>query len=88
MAPLYFRQWLSGAAFAACDPVAGQMVNFAYAFGDDATGEALLVDPAYDVAGLVALLEHDDMRCVGVVATHYHADELARIAVEIKESTR
>jgi glyoxylase-like metal-dependent hydrolase (beta-lactamase superfamily II) len=76
MAPLYFRQWLSGAAFAAGDPVAGQMVNFAYAIGDDATGEALLVDPAYDVAGLVALLEHDDMRCVGVVATHYHADHV------------
>jgi len=76
MGSLYFRQWLSGASFAERDPVAGQMVNFAYAIGDLATHQAVLVDPAYDVAGLLALLEVEDMSCVGVIATHYHADHV------------
>ena len=73
---LYFRQWLSGASFAARDPIADQMVNFAYAIGDTSTHEAVLVDPAYDVDELLALLEADGMTCVGAVATHYHADHI------------
>jgi hydroxyacylglutathione hydrolase len=73
---LYFRQWLSGATFAERDPIARQMVNFAYAIGDTTTREAVLVDPAYDVQALLALLAADEMTCVGVVATHYHADHV------------
>jgi len=76
MARLYFRQWLSGADYATDDPVAGQMVNYAYAIGDADTGDAVLVDPAYDVAALLELLGDDSMRCVGAVATHYHADHV------------
>jgi len=76
MASLYFRQWLSGSAFAPTDQVATQMVNFAYAIGDADLHEAVLVDPAYDVEGLLGLLEADEMTCVGVVATHYHADHV------------
>jgi glyoxylase-like metal-dependent hydrolase (beta-lactamase superfamily II) len=73
---LYFRQLLAGESFATGDQVARQMVNFVYAVGDRATGEALLVDPAYDVGALVELLAADGMRCVGVLATHYHADHV------------
>ena len=76
MAGVYFRQWLSGDQFAARDPVAAQMVNLAYAVGDAETREALLVDPAYDVDALLALLAEDEMTCVGVLATHYHADHV------------
>ncbi len=43
---MYFRQLLSGRDFAREDPIARQMVNFAYAIGDRETGEAVLVDPA------------------------------------------
>jgi hypothetical protein len=46
---LYFRQLLAGRDFAAADFVARQMVNFVYLVGDRDTGEALVVDPAYDV---------------------------------------
>jgi glyoxylase-like metal-dependent hydrolase (beta-lactamase superfamily II) len=74
--PLYFRQLLSGRDFAVGDPVAGQMVNFSYLIGDATTGEALIVDPAYDVGGLLDILAADDMRCVGVLASHYHADHV------------
>jgi 3-phenylpropionate/trans-cinnamate dioxygenase ferredoxin reductase subunit len=73
---LYFRQLLSGLDFAATDPLAQQMVNFAYAVGDRSTGEALLIDPAYDVDTLLDLLAADGMTCVGALGTHYHADHV------------
>jgi len=67
---------LSGRDFAPTDPVAHQMVNFSYLIGDCQTGEAVMVDPAYDVGGLLQVLADDDMRCTGVLATHYHADHI------------
>jgi glyoxylase-like metal-dependent hydrolase (beta-lactamase superfamily II) len=73
---LYFRQLLSGRDFAADDPVAQQMVNFTYLIGDRRSGEALVVDPAYDVSELVDILSGDGMRVAGVLATHYHPDHV------------
>lgn len=73
---LYFRQLLSGRDFARDDPVARQMVNFAYAVGDRESGQALLIDPAYAVDALLGELDSDDMEVVGVLATHYHADHV------------
>jgi hydroxyacylglutathione hydrolase len=74
--PLYFRQLLSGRDFAVGDPLAQQMVNFVYAIGDRTTGECVLVDPAYAVGELLDAVEADGMRCVGVLATHYHPDHV------------
>jgi glyoxylase-like metal-dependent hydrolase (beta-lactamase superfamily II) len=74
--PLYFRQLLSGRDFAVNDPVAGQMVNFVYLVGDRSSGEAVIIDPAYAVGELLGVLEADEMRCVGALATHYHADHI------------
>jgi len=62
---LYFRQI----------PV-GQMANFAYLVGSRSTREALLVDPAWDVAGLVDAAAADGMTVVGALATHYHQDHV------------
>lgn len=73
---LYFRQLLSGRDFAASDMIARQMVNFSYLIGDRQTGEAVVVDPAYDVGGLFEALEADGMTLVGVLGTHYHADHI------------
>ena len=73
MAP-YFRQLLAGRDFAEEDPVARQMVNFVYAIGDRDAGQALLVDPAYDVGALLDVLAADGMTLAGVLITHYHAD--------------
>ena len=53
-----------------------QMVNFVYLIGDRETGEAVVIDPAYDVDGLLDLLAADDMRLVGALATHYHPDHV------------
>ncbi|MFV0260416.1 MAG: MBL fold metallo-hydrolase [Acidimicrobiales bacterium] len=74
--PLYFRQLLSGRDFAGNDMIAQQMVNFSYLIGDRDTGEAVVVDPAYNPADLLAVLAEDEMRLVGVLATHYHADHI------------
>ncbi|MFT7601203.1 MAG: glyoxylase-like metal-dependent hydrolase (beta-lactamase superfamily II) [Acidimicrobiales bacterium] len=73
---LYFRQLLSGRDFATSDPIARQMVNFCYVIGDKTTGEAVVVDPAYDTASILSVLDTDGMRLTGVLATHYHADHV------------
>jgi hydroxyacylglutathione hydrolase len=73
---LYFRQLLAGLDVAEHDRVAQQMVNFIYLIGDRETGEAVIVDPAYDPAGVVAIAEADGMKVVGALGTHYHADHV------------
>ncbi|MGI8752426.1 MAG: MBL fold metallo-hydrolase [Acidimicrobiales bacterium] len=73
---LYFRQLLSGRDFARDDPVARQMVNFAYLIGDRVTHEAVIVDPAYGVGELVDAAEGDGMTVVGALATHFHPDHV------------
>jgi glyoxylase-like metal-dependent hydrolase (beta-lactamase superfamily II) len=72
----YFRQLLSGRDFAVGDPMATQMVNFAYVLGDRRAGVAVLVDPAYAVGELCDLVEADGLRVVGALATHHHADHV------------
>jgi glyoxylase-like metal-dependent hydrolase (beta-lactamase superfamily II) len=73
---LYFRQLLSGRDFAVDDPMAVQMVNFVYLIGDRATGEALVVDPAYGIDDLCTRAGEDGMRIVGALATHHHPDHV------------
>jgi glyoxylase-like metal-dependent hydrolase (beta-lactamase superfamily II) len=73
---LYFRQLLSGRDIGRGDPVARQMVNFVYLIGDRETGDAVVVDAAYDVDGVCDLLEADGMRLVGALVTHYHQDHV------------
>lgn len=73
---LYFRQLLAGRDIGGNDPLARQMVNFVYLIGDRETGEAIAVDPAYDVEGILSTLAEDGMRLVGALATHYHPDHI------------
>jgi glyoxylase-like metal-dependent hydrolase (beta-lactamase superfamily II) len=73
---LYFRQLLCGRDLAQTDLLARQMVNFVYLIGDRQTGEAVVVDPAYDIGGILDTLEADGMRLVGALATHFHADHV------------
>ncbi len=73
---LYFRQLLSGRDFGADNMIAQQMVNFCYLIGDRETGEAVVVDPAYDVQSLVDVAAADGMVLTGALATHYHADHV------------
>lgn len=72
----YFRQLLSGLDVAEDDFMAQQMVNFMYLVGDRETGEAVGIDLAYDVDGVLDLLEADGMRLTGALATHFHFDHV------------
>ena len=73
---LYFRQLLSGRDFAAGDPIAQQMRNFAYLIGDRETGDAVMVDPAYAAGDLLDTLQDDGMTLSGVLVTHHHPDHV------------
>jgi glyoxylase-like metal-dependent hydrolase (beta-lactamase superfamily II) len=73
---VYFKQLLSGRDFAQGDMMARQMVNFAYLIGDRETGEAVVVDPAYNVKDLLDIVAADGMRLTGVLGTHFHPDHL------------
>ena len=72
----YFRQLLSGRQVATEHPAAGQMANFMYLMGDPGTREAVIVDPAWDVATLVDLAQEDGYDVVGALITHYHPDHV------------
>jgi len=73
---LYFKQLLVGRDIAQNDPLARQMVNFVYLIGDRESGEAVAIDPAYDIDGILNVLEADGMKLTGALATHYHADHV------------
>ena len=73
---LYFKQVLAGRQVAESDPIASQMANFMYLIGDPAKREAMIVDPAWDVASLLDLAAADGYRVVGALVTHYHPDHV------------
>ena len=52
----------------------GPMQNFAYLVGWRPTGEAVLVDPAWDIPGLLERLDERELTLKGSLVTHYHPD--------------
>ena len=73
---LYFRQLLAGRDIATDDMIARQMVNFVYLIGDRESGEAVVIDPAYDPQGILDVLADDGMTLSGALATHFHPDHV------------
>ncbi len=73
---LYFLQLLAGEEIAAQDAIAGQMRNFMYLIGDPVSREAVVVDPAWDVGGLIDRAAADGYRLKGALVTHYHPDHV------------
>ena len=73
---LYFKQLLAGRDFAVSDDLASQMVNFVYLIGDRLSRESLVIDPAYAVSEILDIAKQDDMKVIGALATHYHADHV------------
>jgi hydroxyacylglutathione hydrolase len=73
---LYLRQLLAGRDFAQRDPVARNMENFVYLVGDRETRECLVVDPAWDVPGILDAASADDFRVTGALVTHWHPDHV------------
>lgn len=74
--PVYFRQLLSGVDVGQSAPSARQMANFIYLVGDAATRECLVVDPAWDIDGILKVVNEDGMTLKGALVTHYHPDHV------------
>jgi len=62
---LYFKQMQTG-----------PMQNFAYLIGDPIKREAVVVDAAWDISGIVRLAEQDGYTITKALITHYHQDHL------------
>lgn len=73
---VFVRQLRAGRDFARNDVVARQMANFVYLIGDRVTRECLVVDPAWDVAGIVEAAATDGYTIRGALVTHYHPDHV------------
>lgn len=52
----------------------GPMQNFAYLVGSKATREVAVVDPAWDIEGLLNLIAERDYKLTAALVTHYHPD--------------
>jgi glyoxylase-like metal-dependent hydrolase (beta-lactamase superfamily II) len=73
---LYFKQLKAGRDFGRGDPTAIGMDNFIYLIGDRSAGECLVVDPAWDIQGILDAAAGDDMRITGAMITHWHPDHV------------
>ena len=60
--PLYFKQLLCGVDVGQADASARSMANFIYLIGDRETRECVVVDPAWDVEGLLKIIEAEGMK--------------------------
>ena len=54
----------------------GDMQNFAYLIGSRSARQAFVVDPAWDVTGLLDRAAQDGVEVVGALVTHYHQDHV------------
>eukprot|EP00658_Telonema_sp_P-2_P046274 TRINITY_DN3439_c0_g1_i1.p1 TRINITY_DN3439_c0_g1~~TRINITY_DN3439_c0_g1_i1.p1 ORF type:complete len:121 (-),score=29.48 TRINITY_DN3439_c0_g1_i1:26-388(-) len=59
------------------------MVNYQYLVGDTRTNEALLVDGAWDPAGIVRFAKSRGVELRGYVATHFHYDHIGGVEQDI-----
>jgi len=73
---VYLRQLLAGRDFAINDDIASQMANFVYLVGDAATHKCMVVDPAWDVKGILDFIDREGMELAGALITHYHQDHV------------
>jgi hydroxyacylglutathione hydrolase len=76
MASLYLKQLLVGRDVAKGHAAGTQMQNFVYLVGDRDAGECLVIDPAWDIQGILDVAAGDGMKITGALATHYHPDHV------------
>ena len=54
----------------------GPMLNFTYLVGSRSTREVVVVDPAWDIDGLLNHIAERDYTLTAALATHYHPDHI------------
>jgi glyoxylase-like metal-dependent hydrolase (beta-lactamase superfamily II) len=52
----------------------GDMQNFTYLLEDEASGEAIVIDPSWDLPEVLQTIERNNMKVKYIVNTHYHFD--------------
>ena len=52
----------------------GPMENFAYLIGDETTGDAAVIDPAWDIGKLLKTAKDERLRIQYIINTHGHFD--------------
>ena len=52
----------------------GPMQNFAYLVGSKRTREVAVVDPAWDIEGLLRVIDEKEYKLSAALVTHYHPD--------------
>ena len=57
----------------------GQMQNFSYFIGDEATKEAAIVDPGWDIDKLLSLAKKHDLNVKYILITHSHYDHIQQV---------
>jgi hydroxyacylglutathione hydrolase len=73
---LYVKQLLAGRDFGESDYFAAQMANFVYLIGDDEQSMCMVVDPAWDIRGIIDFIDREAMTLIGALVTHYHPDHV------------
>src|SRR6185295_2158692 len=73
---LYIRQLLAGRDFAVGNHFASQMANFVYLVGDEEERVCRVVDPAWDIPGIIECADREGMSMTGALVTHYHPDHV------------
>lgn len=52
----------------------GRMQNFTYVISDYKTGDAVILDPSWDLADIEQVIRRDSLRVTHIVNTHHHFD--------------
>lgn len=52
----------------------GGMQNFTYIVEDEETGEAIIIDPSWDLIELELIIKRNDLKIKYIVNTHHHFD--------------
>ena len=52
----------------------GDMQNFTYLLEDEDLGEAIVIDPSWDLPDVLQTIERNNMKIKYIVNTHYHFD--------------
>lgn len=58
----------------------GPMMNFVYIIGSAESGEAVVVDPGWEVDRIIAEAQSDGLRITRIIATHAHMDHVNGVA--------
>lgn len=52
----------------------GHMQNFTYVVEDEDTGEAIIIDPSWDLENIERMIKRNDLKIKYIVNTHHHFD--------------